>query len=133
MKKTDFLFLNYGCLVYFECSLCIGICAYAVLYGSLNSPNIIVDTHKINCCFFSEVITDKKGKQRKKYPYKNMMTPYDKLKSLTNAESYLKDGVSFNEMDKKAYAITDNQSADRLQKARRLLFKTIDERILNQL
>ena len=62
-----------------------------------------------------------------------MMTPYDKLKSLTNAESYLKDGVSFNEMDKKAYAITDNQSADRLQKARRLLFKTIDERILNQL
>lgn len=62
-----------------------------------------------------------------------MMTPYDKLKSLPNAESYLKEGVSFNEMDKTAYAITDNQSADRLQKARRLLFKTIDERIVNQL
>ena len=62
-----------------------------------------------------------------------MMTPYDKLKSLPHAESYLKDGVSFKGMDKKVYAITDNQSADRLQKARRLLFKTIDERRVNQL
>ena len=57
---------------------------------------------------------------------------YDKLKSLPNAESYLKEGVSFSKMDKKAFAITDNQSADRLQKARRLLFKTIDERRVNQ-
>ena len=48
-------------------------------------------------------------------------------------KSYLKDGASFSEMDKKAYAISDNQSADRLQKARRLLFKTIDERRANQL
>jgi len=35
-------------------------------------------------------------------------------------------------MDKEAYAITDNQSADQLQKARQLLFKTIDERQLAQ-
>jgi hypothetical protein len=53
------------------------------------------------------------------------MTPYDKLKSLPHAKRYLKDGISFNEMDKKAYAITDNQSADWLQKARRLLYKTL--------
>ena len=62
-----------------------------------------------------------------------MMTPHDKLKSLPDAESYLKVGVSFIAMDKKAFAITDNQSANRLQKARRLLFKTIDERRVNQL
>jgi len=35
-------------------------------------------------------------------------------------------------MDKEAYAITDNQSADQLQQARQLLFKTIDERQLTQ-
>ena len=106
---------------------------YANLVNDFNRDYLTPHINYHRPCFFPEVITDKKGKQRKKYPYKNMMTPYDKLKSLTNAESYLKDGVSFNEMDKKAYAITDNQSADRLQKARRLLFKTIDERILNQL
>ncbi len=106
---------------------------YANLINDFNRDYLTSHINYHRPCFFPEVITDKKGKQRKKYLYKNMMTPYDKLKSLTNAESYLKDGVSFNEMDKKAYAITDNQSADRLQKARRLLFKTIDERILNQL
>jgi len=61
-----------------------------------------------------------------------MMAPYDKLKSLPDAEGYLKHGVSFSAMDKIALAITDNQSADRLQKARRLLFKTIDEPRVNQ-
>jgi len=81
-------------------------------------------------CFFPEIITDKKGKQRKKYPYTSMMTPYDKLKSLTEAEKYLKKGNSFEIMDKIAYAMTDNQSAERLQKARRSLFQTIDEREL---
>jgi hypothetical protein len=83
-------------------------------------------------CFFPETITDEKGKQRKKYYYKNMMTPYDKLKSISDAKSYLKDEINFELLDRKAYAMTDNQSADRLQKARQLLFKTIDERQLSQ-
>ncbi|MDH3327593.1 MAG: integrase [Gammaproteobacteria bacterium] len=84
-------------------------------------------------CFFSETIIDSKGKERKKYPYKNMMTPYDKLKSLPEAEKYLKDGASFEIMDKIAFEITDNQSAEKLQTARRLLFKIIDEREINAL
>ena len=61
-----------------------------------------------------------------------MMIPYDKLRSLSNAQSYLKEGITFELMDKEAYAITDNQSADPLQQARQLLFKTIDERQLTQ-
>ena len=61
------------------------------------------------------------------------MTPYDKLKSLPDAEKYLKEGMSFEIMDEIAYAITDNQSADRLQKARQTLFKTIDEKEFNQI
>ncbi len=82
-------------------------------------------------CFFPVIITDKKGKQQKKYPYKSMMTPYDKLKSLPESEKHLKEGVTFEIMDKIAFAMTDNQSADRLQKARQSLFKTIDEREFN--
>ena len=78
-------------------------------------------------CFFPETISDAKGKQRKTYPYKNMMTPYEKLKSLPNADQCLKPSLSFAILDKVAYEITDNQSAKRLQKARKQLFKTIHE------
>ena len=44
-------------------------------------------------CLFAETITDAKGRQRKRYPYKLMMTPYEKLKSLHNVEpfAYLSD------------------------------------------
>jgi hypothetical protein len=38
---------------------------------------------------------DSKGKQRKRYLYKQMMTPYEKLKSLADASSYLKAGTTF--------------------------------------
>ena len=46
-------------------------------------------------CFFAEIEVDSKGKERKKYPYKSMMTPYDKFKSLPNAADYLKPGITF--------------------------------------
>ncbi len=81
-------------------------------------------------CFFPEIHTDDKGKQRKLYRYQNMMTPYDKLKSLLNAKDYLKPGISFEILDKVAHNISDNQAADQLQKARQKLFKTIHERTL---
>jgi transposase InsO family protein len=76
--------------------------------------------------FFPETITDDKGRQRKVYHYKNMMTPYDKLKSLPDAGTYLKAGLSFEILDKAAHQISDNQAADQLQKARHKLFNTIN-------
>jgi transposase InsO family protein len=82
-------------------------------------------------CFFPENRTDHKGKQRKIYRYENMMTPYDKLKSLPAASKYLKPGVSFETLDTLAHQISDNQAADQLQKARQKLFKTIQGRTLN--
>lgn len=82
-------------------------------------------------CFFPETVTDDKGKQRKIYRYENMMTPYDKLKSLPNASNYLKPGINFEILDKLSHAMSDNQAADQLQKARQKLFKTINGRILN--
>ena len=81
-------------------------------------------------CFFPETRTDDKGKQRKIYRYENMMTPYDKLKSLPKAKDYLKPDVSFEILDKLAHQISDNQAADQLQKARQKLFKTIHGRTL---
>ncbi len=79
-------------------------------------------------CLFPEVITDHKGKQRKRYPYDSLMTFYEKLKSLPEAEVHLKPGLTFEILDAIAYQQSDNEAADKLQQARRQLFKSIHER-----
>lgn len=78
-------------------------------------------------CFFPLTVLDAKGKQRKTYPYERITTPYEKLKSLPQAQSYLKPGVTFQSLDAIAYAISDNESARQLNAARRKLFKAIAE------
>ena len=78
-------------------------------------------------CFFPETIVDAKGKQRKRYPYDRMMTPYDKLKSLPNAEHFLKPGLTFEQLDAQAKEMSDNEAAEQLHKQRVTLFKQIHE------
>ena len=79
-------------------------------------------------CLFAETLTDAKGRQRKRYPYKLMMTPYEKLKSMHNAEQFLKPGITFEQLDAQATAMSDNDAAQRLNDARAILFKTIFNR-----
>lgn len=79
-------------------------------------------------CFFPIIVTDAKGKQRKRYPYDALMTPYEKLKSLPDAATALQPGMSFEILDAVAHAMSDNQAADQLQQARRELFNKIHER-----
>ena len=79
-------------------------------------------------CLFPETITDAKGRQRKRYPYKLMMTPYEKLKSLPHAEQYLKPEISFAQLDALACAISDNDAAQRLNEARTRLFRSFSNR-----
>ena len=73
------------------------------------------------------VTIDAKGKQIKTSPYKAMMTPYEKLKSLTDAKHYLKPGITLKPLNDSALAITDNEAAQQLIEARKQLVKTIDE------
>jgi hypothetical protein len=79
-------------------------------------------------CLFAETITDAKGRQRKRYPYNLMMTPYEKLKSLPLAEKFLKLGITFSQLDAQASTMSDNEAAQRLNDARATLFKTIFNR-----
>jgi transposase InsO family protein len=79
-------------------------------------------------CLFAETITDAKGRQRKRYPYKLMMTPYEKLKSLTDAQQFLKPGISFAYLDALSSSISDNEAAQLLNNARATLFKLISNR-----
>lgn len=78
-------------------------------------------------CYFAQTVIDKKGKQRKKYPYKAMMTPYEKLKSLTEADKYLKEGITFELLDQVASAMSDSEAAKRMNEARDALFRIIYE------
>jgi transposase InsO family protein len=76
-------------------------------------------------CLFAQTITDAKGRQRKRYPYALMMTPYEKLKSLPQASSFLKPGITFANLDELAGAMSDNVAAQRMNEARSSLFKII--------
>ena len=78
-------------------------------------------------CFFPEITTDDKGKERKTYAYKNMMTPYEKLKSLPDAKMYLKPDFHFEILDEQVMEMTDNACAELLQKERNKLFNQIFE------
>ena len=101
------------------------------LYANkLNAFNIKALNPYINYhrpCLFPTTIVDGKGKEKKKYYYKDVMTPYEKLKSIPNANQYLKKNITFEKLDDIAKAMTDNQAADYYQQKRQLLFKQIHE------
>lgn len=85
--------------------------------------NIYLNYHRP--CAFAVYEPDKNGKLRKKY--KTRMTPYEKLKSLPDAEKYLKPNFSFAELDKIAYEKSDNEFAEEMNKAKKILFKKISK------
>jgi hypothetical protein len=85
--------------------------------------NIYVNFHRP--CFFAVSIIDCRGKVKKTYPYQEVMTPYEKLKSLPQAQSYLKAGVALQQLDDIAHKMSDNEFAERMVKARSNLFQYI--------
>jgi hypothetical protein len=76
-------------------------------------------------CFFPKTEIDAKGRQRKRYRYQDLMTPYEKLKSLPDALQYLKPGRTFECMDALAFELTDHESARRMNQARHKLFHAL--------
>ncbi len=77
-------------------------------------------------CFFPEEVCNDKGRITKRYRYKHLMTPYEKLQSLPNAETCLKPGVSFQQLDATALKQSDNEAARLLNQARKELFQSIN-------
>ena len=78
-------------------------------------------------CFFPTESIDGKGRIRKQYRYEDMMTPYERLRSLPGAAEYLKPGVTFAQLDQLAHAVSDNQAAKQLNQARNKLFRDIEK------
>jgi len=76
-------------------------------------------------CAFPFTVKDKKGKIKKKYRYQDYMTPYEKLRSIPDARIYLKEGITFEMLDKTARRYTDNEMAKKVQLERDKLFDKI--------
>ena len=76
-------------------------------------------------CFFPISVIDHKGKVKKIYPYEEVMTPYERLKALPQAESYLRPGITLEKLEAIANQMRDNQFAERMVKAHSNLFQQI--------
>lgn len=103
---------------------------YAVRINEFNvtALNPYINYHRP--CLYPFTTTNEKGKQKRRYLYKDMMTPYDKPKSIQDAASYLKKNITFELLDDIATQMTDNQAADHLQVERKLLFNLIHQGML---
>lgn len=102
---------------------------YADSFTELNSGPLhrYINFHRP--CYFPSTITDKKGKQKKVYRYEDMMTPYEKFRSLPRASQYLKSGATFKKLDAFACEMTDNEAVEQLHSARDSLFKQFHGRL----
>ncbi len=102
---------------------------YATDFTALNSDQVYRYVNFHRPCYFPTTITDNKGKQKKKYLYSDMMTPYEKFRSLARPSQHLKPGITFKRLDAYAGEMTDNEAAEQLNSARNLLFKQLHERL----
>ena len=91
-----------------------------------NYFNIYLNYHRV--CLYAVDYVDKRGKIKKKYEKTNV--PYEYFKSLENAESYLKDGLTFSILDQVAHEKSDNEYATLLQIEKGKLQKLIKNQSL---
>ncbi len=81
------------------------------------------------CLFATDKPDPKKaGRIKRVYLAKDAMTPLDKLASLAQAETFLREGVTLAELRALARALTDLQAGDELNEARLALFRRIPVR-----
>ncbi len=79
-------------------------------------------------CYFAVDNIDAKGKIRKTYPHDQIMTPWDRLKSISKYEKCLKLGITSQSLEHQANEMSDNDAAKEVQKARKLRFQFINRR-----
>ena len=105
--------------------------AQAGRQGSINAfcaahLNLYLNFHRP--CLFAENVLDAKGKRKKRYPQRLVITPPEKLASLPDTDSVLKPGVTLAQLQTEATRLTDNEAAQQLNEAKRRLFQSIHPR-----
>lgn len=78
-------------------------------------------------CLFGTEVPDpnKPGRTRRIHRREDIMTPLDKLTSLPNAQQFLREGVTLQDLQQQARALTDVQAARRLRAAREALMDSV--------
>ena len=76
-------------------------------------------------CHFPVETVGEDGRVAKHYPYENVATPHEKLKSLDRADQYLRPGVAMAQLDAFARSASDLDAARALNAARDELFRAI--------
>jgi transposase InsO family protein len=84
-------------------------------------------------CLFAEELTDAKGRIRKRYPQRLVMTPLEKLTEIEsiaaqNKKSFLKTSITLTALRTEAASVSDNEAAARMNEARQQLFTSIHNR-----
>lgn len=100
---------------------------YAQVLNEFNKTHLNPYVNYHRPCYFPQVTIDEKGKQKKRYRLQDMMTPYEKLKSLDKVEDYLKPGITLEQLSLIEKEMSDNEAADRMNNAKKQLFKHIFE------
>jgi transposase InsO family protein len=81
------------------------------------------------CLFATDVADPKKpGRIKRVYRPQDAMTPLDKLASLSDVTTFLRQGVTLEHLQALAMALTDVQAAEELCEARAALFKRVPQR-----
>jgi transposase InsO family protein len=81
------------------------------------------------CLFATDKPDPKKpGRIKRVYLPKNAMTPLDKLASLPEAKTFLREGVTLEDLHALATALTDVQAGEELHEARQALFRRVPAR-----
>lgn len=81
------------------------------------------------CLFATEVADPKKpGRIKRVYRPKDAMTPLDKLASLPAAKTFLRAGVTLEDLQALAHALTDVQAAQELNEARNALLRRVPQK-----
>lgn len=81
--------------------------------------NAYVNYHRPSS--YPTVTFEANGKRKKKY--QTYLVPYEKFKSIEGASQYLRDGITFEDLNVVAYEKSDNEYAKLMQKEKVKLFK----------
>lgn len=74
-------------------------------------------------CGFAQLLCDERGRRRRRYHAADYATPYEKLRSLPQAQRYLKEGLRWELLDQFAYAASDTEAARRVLRAKTELLR----------
>jgi len=96
---------------------------YAAAIGTFYAQHLNPYLNYHRPCGFATVSVDKRGKRQRKYKTEDYRTPLEKLKSLRGAKDWLKPGVSLEELERQALAMSDTECARRMSAAKAKLLR----------